>query len=144
MCGVLLLSGEYVSRLKRRARAFLLEATRVGDPDLGMFFAEQAMQLYIKAVYYELFGERVRGHRLRELLSLFVKMLEAQGFKDLANKVLVIVDQNRRLFILAEDAYSMARYGDIGYSREEVDEVVKLAQKLVDVLEEVVKSVKLG
>jgi hypothetical protein len=33
------LSGEYVGKLKRRARAFLREASSVEDPDLDVFFA---------------------------------------------------------------------------------------------------------
>ncbi|WP_440059480.1 HEPN domain-containing protein [Thermogladius sp. 4427co] len=102
------MSGEYVDRLKSRARAFLREAERVEEPDLAVLFAEQSMQLYIKAVYYELFGEKVRGHRLRELLSVFVKMLEAHGFRDLADRLLSFAEENRRMLILAEEAYSMS------------------------------------
>jgi HEPN domain-containing protein len=49
---------------------FLREAVSVGDPDLAAFFAEQAIQLYIKAVYYKLFGDLIRGHKLRELVSI--------------------------------------------------------------------------
>ena len=55
------MSGEYVARLKRRALSFLKEAEEAADADLAAFFAEQAMQLHIKAVFYEIFGERVRG-----------------------------------------------------------------------------------
>ncbi len=46
-------------RLKRRARSFLEAAGLVDDPDLKAFFAEQAMQLHLKAVLLELFGERL-------------------------------------------------------------------------------------
>jgi len=48
------LSGEYVARLKRRALSFLKEAEEAADADLVAFFAEQAMQLYIKVVLYEI------------------------------------------------------------------------------------------
>jgi HEPN domain-containing protein len=64
------LSGEYVNKLKRRAKAFLREVLSVEEPDLAVFFAEQAMQLYAKAVCFELFGELVRGHKVRGLLAL--------------------------------------------------------------------------
>ena len=74
------LSGEYVARLKRRALSFLKEAEEAADADLAVFFAEQAMQLYLKAVFYELFGERVRGHSLRELLGILSRSLERHGY----------------------------------------------------------------
>ena len=63
------MSGEYVARLKRPALSFLKEAEEADDEDLAAFFAEQAMQLYLKAAFYELFGDKVRGHGLRELLG---------------------------------------------------------------------------
>ena len=70
------LSGEYVAKLKRRALSFLKEAEEAVDPDLAACFAEQSMQLYLKAVLYELFGEIVRGYRLRALLGLLSRGLE--------------------------------------------------------------------
>lgn len=90
-----LLSGEYVSKLKRGAQGFLIEAGRVDDPDLSIFFAEQAIQLYVKAVYFELFGGRIRGRRVREMLGLLVKSLEAEGFKIHASRVLDFIAQRR-------------------------------------------------
>jgi HEPN domain-containing protein len=81
------LSGEYVEKLKHRARVFLGEARSVEDPDLAAFFAEQAMQLYIKAVYYELFGDLVRGHRLRELISILARSLDKRGFNELSSRL---------------------------------------------------------
>jgi HEPN domain-containing protein len=73
------LSGEYVNKLKRRAKAFLREVLFVEEPDLAVFFAKQAMQLYAKVVCFELFGELVRGHKVRGLLAVLIKMLEEQG-----------------------------------------------------------------
>ena len=58
------MSGEYVARLKRRALSFLRAVDHVDDADLAAFFTEQAMQLYIKAVLYELFGERSEERRV--------------------------------------------------------------------------------
>jgi len=138
------LSGVYVDKLKSRARAFLKEAISAEDPDLAVFFAEQSMQLYIKAIHYELFGEIIRGHRLRELLAILVKMLEKNGFNDVANSVLDFVDRYRRVLILAEEAYTMSRYGEISYSVEEARSVVEVAKNLIELLDEVVKVVKLG
>jgi len=136
------LSGEYVSKLKRRARAFLREALSVEDPDLAVFFAEQAMQLYTKAVCFELFGESVRGHRVRELLAVLIKMFEERGFKDVANRLLEFVDKYRRVLVVAEEAYTMSKYGEASYSGEEAKRVAESASRLVEPLEEVVRAVK--
>jgi len=137
------LSGEYVDRLKRRARAFLAAASMNVDYDLAMFFAEQAAQLYTKATYYELFGEMLRGRRLRELLSTLVKALEKHGYSELAESIISFVDSNRRALIDLEEAYT-GRYGYVDYTRGDVERATKTVQRLVDLLEEVVRRVKLG
>ena len=77
------MSGEYVLKLKRRALSFLKEAEEVENPDLAAFFAEQSMQLYLKSVLYELFGEKVRGHSLRGLLGLLAKLLNKHGYGEM-------------------------------------------------------------
>jgi len=138
------LSGEYVDRLKRRAKAFLAAASMNVDYDLAMLFAEQAAQLYIKATYYELFGDMLRGHRLRELLSTLVKALEKHGYSELAESIISFVDSSRRDLIDLEEAYTASRYGYVDYTREDAERAAKTAQRLVDLLEEVVKHVKLG
>jgi len=138
------LSGEYVAKLKRRAVSFLKEAEEAVDPDLAAFFAEQSMQLYLKAVLYELFGEVVRGHRLRALLGLLSRGLERNSYSELAVKVRGFVDQHRRELILAEEAYIGGRYGDLSYSRDDVGSLINVARDLKILLDEVVKGVKLG
>jgi len=138
------LSGEYVDRLKRRARAFLTAASMNVDYDLAMFFAEQAAQLYTKAVYYELFGDVLRGHRLRELLSTLVKALEKHGYSESAESVVSFIDSRRRALIDLEEAYTSSRYGHVDYAKEDAERAVKTVQRLVDLLEEVVRRVKLG
>ena len=56
------------------------EAEDAVDPDLAAFFAEQSMQLYLKPVLYELFGEVVRGRKPRALLGLLSRGLERNGY----------------------------------------------------------------
>ena len=138
------LSGEYVAKLKRRALSFLKEAEEAADPDLAAFFAEQSMQLYLKAVLYELFGEIVRGHRLRTLLGLLSRGLERNSYSELAVKVRRFVDQHRGELVLAEEAYIGGRYGDLSYSRDDVNSLINVARDLKILLDEVVKGVKLG
>lgn len=138
------MSSTVVEKLKYRAMPFLKEAKIVEDPDLAIFFVEQAMQLYIKAVHYELFGDIIRGHRLRELLSILIRELRRHGFSNIADKLVEFVNNYRRIFILAEEAYTTSRYGEISYSFDEARDVIDVATKLIGILEEVVKNVKLG
>ncbi|RLI41611.1 DNA-binding protein [Candidatus Bathyarchaeota archaeon] len=138
------LSGEYVAKLKRRALSFLKEAEEAVDLDLAAFFAEQSMQLYLKAVLYELFGEVVRGHGLRTLLGLLSRGLERNSYSELAFKVRGFVDQHRGELVLAEEAYIGGRYGDLSYSQDDVGSLINVARDLKILLDEVVKDVKLG
>ena len=137
-------SGEYVQLLKRRAMDFLDEARDARNPDLAVFFAEQAMQLFIKAILYELFGERVRGHGLRELLGLLARLLEDAGYRSEADKIRVFVAEHRGLLIEAEEAYTLARYGEVGYRESDARRIIELAEELIRVLEEVANRVKMG
>ena len=100
------------------------------------------MQLYAKALCFELFGELVRGHRVGELLAILIKMLEDKGFKGVANKLLEFVDKHRRALVVAEEAYTMSRYGEASYSNEEAKSLTELASRLVELLEEVARAVK--
>jgi len=138
------LSGEYVGKLKRRALSFLKEAEEAVDKDLAAFFAEQAMQLYLKATFYELFGDRVKGHGLRELLSAFSKSLERSGHREAAERIREFVGEFRGKLILAEDAYTGARYGDLSYDQRDVNELLEVARRLISLLNQVIEIVKLG
>ncbi len=138
------MSGVYASVLRRRALAFLEEAREARDPDLAVFFAEQAMQLYTKATLYELFGERVRTHGIRELLGLLARLLEEAGFVEEAERVRGFVAENRGLLIEAEEAYTLARYGETGYTRGDAERMIRLAEELIKLLEGVAESVKMG
>jgi len=122
------LSGEYVAKLKRRALSFLKEAEDAVNPDLTAFFAEQSMQLYLKAVLYELFGEVVRGRRPRALLGLLSRGLERNGYTELADKVRGFVDGDRGELVLAEEAYIGGRYGDLSYSQDDVGSLKMLRE----------------
>ena len=137
------MSGEYVARLKRRALSFLKEAEEAADADLAVF-AKQAMQLYLKAVFYELFGERVRGHSLRELLGMLSRSLERHGYVELAGEIRSFVGEHRSRLALAEEAYVGGRYGDTSYTRDDVERLIEVARNLITVLDWVVKRVKLG
>jgi HEPN domain-containing protein len=61
------------------------------------------MQLHIKAVYYELFGDLVRGHRLRELISILARSLDKRGFNELPSRLREFVKEFREALILSEE-----------------------------------------
>jgi hypothetical protein len=46
-------------------------------------------------------------------------MLEERGFKSVADKLLELVDKNRRVLVTAEEAYTMSRYGESSHTSEE-------------------------
>mgnify|MGYP003884013079 CR=1 FL=1 len=138
------MSGEYVARLKKRAENFIREAKEAFDPNLAMFFVEQSLQLYVKAVYYELFGEKIRGHSIRSLLSFLYRSLEDNGFKEVSEKVRSFTDMFREELILAEEAYIESRYGEISYSDKDVHRLLRVAEQLFNFLREVENAVKLG
>jgi len=138
------LSGEYVKRLKKRSESFLREAVTTIDKDLAMFFIEQAAQIYIKATYYELFGEKIRGHNIRNLLGTLLETLKQHGYNKESEKIKSFVNQYREELILAEEAYIESRYGETCYSEEDVNKLLETSKKLINLLEEVSENVKLG
>lgn len=95
-------------------------------------------------MYYELFGDVLRGHRLRELLSTLVRALEKHGYRELAESVVSFMDDNRRALIDLEEAYTASRYGHVDYAKEDAERAVETARKLINLLEEVARRVKLG
>jgi len=48
-----------------------------------------------------------------------MKMLEERGFKSVADKLLELVDKNRRVLVTAEEDYTMSRYGESSHTSEE-------------------------
>jgi Uncharacterized conserved protein related to C-terminal domain of eukaryotic chaperone, SACSIN len=138
------LSGEYVNKLKRRAMNLLRASEAIDDVDLAMFFVDQGIQLYVKAVHYEIFGVRIRGHGIRELLSLLSKELETHGFINEAQSIRSFVTSNRDVLVMLEEAYIEARYGDMSYGTDDLSKAINVARELVKLLDGVVRSVKLG
>jgi len=82
------MSGEYVEKLKKRAESFMKEVEEATDKDLVIFFIEQSLQIYVKALCYEIFGERIRGHSLRTILGTLARSLEKQDFKEASEKLI--------------------------------------------------------
>lgn len=115
-------------RMLKSGRRSLLE----GDYDTAAFMADQAVQLYIKSVIFELTGELPRVHVVRQLINILRDLL---GDPDVFDG---FVRENRSLLIRLEEAYISSRYMPRKYDREEAEELLDFAEKVI----EFVKSIK--
>ncbi len=140
----MVMSGIYSRKLKSRALDALRIAENIDNHDIAMFLIEQATQLYVKAAYFELFGVKVRGHGIRELLDLLAKDLEAQGYSELARELRDFVADNRDVLIMLEEAYVESRYGESSYDINDVSTVLRVVKSLIMLLDGLVNRVKLG
>ena len=138
------MTGTYVNKLKRRALNMLRTAENTNDYDLAMFLIDQAIQLYVKAIYFELLGSRIRGHGIRELIGMLAKGLESQGFNELAHELRSFVVNNRDVLVMLEEAYTEGRYGEISYDINDVSNALAIAKELIKLLDRIASSVKLG
>ncbi len=115
-------------RMLKSGRRSLLE----GDYDIAAFMADQAVQLYMKSVIFELTGELPRVHVVRQLINILRDLLEDPDVFD------GFVRENRSLLIRLEEAYISSRYMPRKYDREEAEELLDFAEKVI----EFVKSIK--
>ena len=122
--------------LRRRALEFLEQARIAlerGSYDLACFLSEQALQLYLKSVLLMLVGDYPRTHSIRRLLSELSKVLNSKELEE-------YIRMNRAGLIALEDAYLMARYFISEYSREDAEEMLKLATKTMDLVNKLVSG----
>ncbi|MBS7612393.1 HEPN domain-containing protein [Candidatus Bathyarchaeota archaeon] len=124
-----------VALLRDRALRMLGSSKRSlaeGDYDIAAFMADQAVQLYLKSVIFELTGEVPRVHAVRQLMVILKDLLGNPNLFD------DFVRENRSLLIRLEEAYISSRYMPRKYDREEAEELLVFAEKVI----EFVKSVK--
>ena len=115
-----------------------------GFYDLAIFHADQALQLYLKAVLLELFAFEARFHGLRSLLSYLSKFLRENGYQENAREIDELTSKFREYLITLESSYIDSRYGDIEYDKSLAEEILSLTDKIIKKIEEIVKRVKLG
>ncbi len=96
-----------------------------GDYDIAAFMADQAVQLYLKSVIFELTGEVPRVHAVRQLISALKDLLDNPNLFD------DFVRENRSLFIRLEETYISSRYMPRRYDREEAEELLDFAEKVI-------------
>ncbi len=120
---------EEVELIKSRALRMLNSARyhlRIGDYDIAAFMAEQAVQLFIKYKILEVTGEMPRTHVIRRLLGILC---------DLCKEGIVVeefVKSNRSLLVRLEEAYLASRYLFKRYEKEETEELINFAEKVID------------
>ncbi len=138
------MSGERVNAMKERAGAFLELASELADRgrlDIASFSVQQACQLRVKASLLRLTGEMPRIHSIRELLGILAKRMEEIGHRDEAEKITGFVRESRGVLVDIEAAYTESRYGLAVATESVVREMLRAADRLFRLLEEVENSV---
>ncbi|MFW9924898.1 MAG: HEPN domain-containing protein [Candidatus Thorarchaeota archaeon] len=114
---------EEVQLLLKRSANFLEAAEEryeKEDWDLTCFFAEQAIQLYLKANILKETGQTPRTHSIRQLVALLREILK----KDM--------DFDRKSLFLLESAYYNARYIAITYDKEQATEIIEITKEIIN------------
>ena len=120
---------EEVELFLKRAKNFLdgaKERFQKGDWDLTCFMAEQSVQLLIKAIILEKGGDFPKTHAIRKLFGLLYHITKDERFK-----------YDRKSLIFIESAYFNARYFSFTYEREDAEEILKIAEDIKKLVENV-------
>jgi HEPN domain-containing protein len=131
---------EEVLILRERALDFLKtakEKLNEGVYDLACFLSEQAAQLYLKSTVLELLGEVPRTRSISDLLHIIYENTKKEEIKELASR-------RRQALISLEDAYLMARYFARRYIKEEVIELIEVAEEVIKIAKHTVSCKKKG
>ena len=121
---------EEILIFKKRAEAFEEEAKedfKKGKFDLAAFHIEQSFQLYLKYILAKEIGYFPKTHSLEKLFSELSKINE---------KFWKFYKENEIILKDIEDAYILARYFPRKYSKEEVEEMVKVLEKFKEEFKE--------
>jgi len=132
---------EEVETLLRRSEDYLELANEAFERekyDTAVFLAEQALQLYLKAVIIKYSGVRLRTHSIRELLK---GVGDALGVE---NAVVEFIRGNRGLLRELEDAYTGARYEPKMYYREDAEDLMGFVLDVMDFVEGLVDAFERG
>jgi len=114
---------EFVQKLEKRSRRFLLNAERdfkEGEFDSAMFNAEQALQLFLKAKILAKGIEFPKTYEIRKLLEFLSK---------LENKTLELSKEDERILEMLEEAYISSRYLPFSFSEEEAKKAIEFVKK---------------
>ena len=119
-----------VEILLKRAEGFIkdaIEDLKREDFDLAMFHIEQACQHIIKAKLLDLTGYFEKTHSLRRLLRDLASVVESDELEK-------FVEDNWIILRNLEFAYIASKYLPEDFKRDEVEEALKLYEKLRELL----------
>ncbi len=122
---------ERVNLLLERSNRFLeqsIECLNKGYYDLAIFHADQALQLFLKAVLLKITGFYPEVHKIRELLGILYNITRREEIED-------VVKKYRDVLVKIENAYTESRYGLVEYTKD-------TAEKVIDVTINVINTVK--
>lgn len=115
-----------VERLLRRAEKFRKDAYNAyneGYYDIACFYAEQAVQLKLKAFILRNLAFIPRIHGIRELLSIIYNFTKDEGIRAFS-------EQNREKLRELEEGYTKTRYGDIDYTEDDARQCLNIMQEI--------------
>ncbi len=116
------MQADLIKKMKQRSQGFLRIAKECytrGEWDLACFQAEQAAQLFLKAIIFEKSGSLPRIHSIRQLLSIL-------------SEITKITTKFDRLSLIAlEDAYFKTRYLDTVYEKADADLAIKITEEVI-------------
>ncbi len=116
--------------LLKRANSFILDALedlKRGDYDLAMFHIEQACQLIVKAKLLDLTGYFEKTHSLRRLLKDLSSVFKQEELEKFIN-------ENWNILRNLEFSYIASRYLPEEFRKEEVEEALKMYNRLREIL----------
>jgi len=96
------------------------------DWDLTCFFAEQSVQLLMKATILEIGGDFPKTHSIRKLSSLLYHITKDESLKF-----------DRKSLIFLESAYLNSRYFSFTYNEEDAKEALKIAKEIKVIIKNV-------
>ena len=127
------MSADEAEILRMRAHAFLRNARRLldeGEYDLAAFNIEQFCQLILKYKLLIRTGTYPRTHSIIRLLRDLDKLVPEKNIARLIDSEIILLTK-------MEDAYIGSRYLPRRYERREVEELLKLADRLEEVIRDV-------
>jgi HEPN domain-containing protein len=117
-----------VDLLVKRSKEFLDTAKdrfKKSSWDLTCFMAEQATQLFLKAIILEKSGEHPRTHSIRELFAMIGYLIKKE------------IKYDRKAMAFLESAYFNSRYLSFTYNKEDAKNAIKIAEEVIEIVENV-------
>lgn len=110
---------------------------------MAAFFAEQAIQLALKAFIIQLGGTPPRSHSARELMGRAALLLAEAGWGEEAQALQELARRERDLLVMAEEVYTLSRYGEEPMGWDVAEKIVGLAKRVLVQLGELVERLGL-